>query len=521
VLKRSALRIRTGSLCLLPILAIFLLSLSVFTQSASAADNKYAGLVIDANTGKTLFAKSADARRYPASLTKMMTLYVLFEELQAKRLTLSTKLKVSANAAKQPPSKIGVKAGSTIKVEDAILALVTKSANDVAVVVAEAIGGSVSGFAGRMNREARALGMNSTTFRNPHGLPDSGQYTTARDLARLAVALQDRFPSYYPYFSKRSFTYKGVRIRNHNRLLGNVTGVDGIKTGYTRASGFNLVSNVVRDRRHIVAVVMGGKSAGRRDAHMRDLIAKYLPKATRGDRTDPVLVADATSDEVTETPAAAAAAAEALVAGARTPRARPAIEAEDAAVLSYAAAEVPTDVVSQAMAETEVTEVSEDVAEAAADDETTEGDTSAADEVADPIASRIQTATAVAEFADIEIQGGAKDPIGKLTELARVRAGVNEIFAGPAKPKSSAGEGGWHIQIGAVPTAEGAEALIEKAQAKMGKVLASMQPLTLEIDRRGETLYRARFAGFGDKEAARAACQKLKRQDFSCLAVPG
>ena len=519
------MRIRTGSLCFLPILAVFLLSLSAFSPASSAAENKYAGLVIDANTGKTLFAKSADERRYPASLTKMMTLYVLFEELQAKRLTLSSKLKVSANAAKQPPSKLGVKAGSTIKVEDAILALVTKSANDVAVVVAEAIGGSVSGFAARMNREARALGMNSTTFRNPHGLPDSGQYTTARDLARLAVALQDRFPSYYPYFSKRSFTYKGVRIRNHNRLLGNVTGVDGIKTGYTRASGFNLVTNVIRDRRHIVAVVMGGKSAGRRDAHMRDLIAKYLPKASRGDRTAPVLVADAASDEAAESPAAAETtaveAAEALVADARTPRARPALEAEDAAVLSYAAAEAPTDVVSQAMAETEVAEVSEDVAEAAADDENPEGDMSAADEVVDPIAARIQTATAVAEFADIEIESGGKDPIGKLTEFARMRAGVNEIVAGPAKPKTSAGEGGWHIQIGAVPTAEGAEALIERAQAKMGKVLASMQPLTLEIDRHGETLYRARFAGFEDKEAARAACQKLKRQDFSCLAVPG
>ena len=151
------MRIRTGPLRLLPVLAVFLLSLSAFTQPASAAENKYAGLVIDGNTGKTLFAKNADARRYPASLTKMMTLYVLFEELEAKRLTLTTKLSVSANAARQPPSKLGVKAGTTIKVEDAILALVTKSANDVAVVVAEHIGGSVSGFAARMNRDgARA-----------------------------------------------------------------------------------------------------------------------------------------------------------------------------------------------------------------------------------------------------------------------------------------------------------------------------------------------------------------------------
>jgi D-alanyl-D-alanine carboxypeptidase len=516
------LRTWAFSLRFIPILAVFLLSLPLLAESATAAENKYSGLVIDANTGKTLFAKNADARRYPASLTKMMTLYVLFEELEARRLTLSSKLSVSANAAKQPPSKLGVKAGSTIKVEDAILALVTKSANDVAVVVAEAIGGSVSGFAGRMNREARGLGMNSTTFRNPHGLPDAGQYTTARDLARLAVALQDRFPSYYPYFSKRSFTYKGSRIRNHNRLLGSVTGVDGIKTGYTRASGFNLVTNVVRDRRHIVAVVMGGKSAGRRDAHMRDLIASYLPKASRGDRTSPVLVADAASDESETAPEAAVAETKVLVADVRTPRARPALEAADAMVMSYAAAEAPTDLVSKAMAEAEVTEVSEDVAETA-DGEVTQGDVSEVDEVidVDPIAARIQTATAVAEFADIGMQSGGSDSIGKLTEFARLRTGANEIFAGPAKPKTSAEDGGWHIQIGAVPTAEGAEALIEKAQAKMGTVLAPLQPLTLEIDNHGETLYRARFTGFDDKEAARATCQKLKRQDFSCLAVPG
>lgn len=499
------IRNRPLSLLLLPIIAAFVSLLSLAHPAAASAD-KSAALVLDANTARILYAQNADATRYPASLTKMMTLYILFEELDAKRLTLSTKLSVSANASRQAPSKLGLKPGNTIKVEDAILALVTKSANDVAVVVAEHIGGSVSGFAARMNRAAKALGMSRTTFRNPHGLPDPGQVTTARDLARLAQGLQDRFPSYYLYFGKRTFTYRGVRIRNHNRLLGSVEGVDGIKTGYTRASGFNLVTNVNRGGRHIIAVVMGGKSASSRDARMRELIAKYTPKAKRGDRSPPLLIAD-TGAGTTPAVAADEAADEVAVADSRTPRARPEEEAAAADVLAYAAAEKPSDPIAAAMAELE----------------DTEGDVSDSEDVAeeDPIASRIEGASAVAEFADIEVQGGSNDPIAKLTQLARIRAGVADVVAAPAAATAgTTGPSGWHIQIGAVPTQEGAEALIEKAQSKMGSVLASLQPLTLEADRDGSTIYRARFAGFSDKDEARAACVQLKRKDFSCLAVP-
>ena len=501
-MSRSVLRIWKGLLLLFPVIAVFLTA-GPLSTSAFAAD-RYAAIVIDANTGKVLFSRNADADRYPASLTKMMTLYVLFEELDAKRLTLSTKLTVSANAAKQPPSKLGLKAGATIKVEDAILALVTKSANDIAVVVAEHIGGSVSGFAARMNRTARALGMNSTTFRNPHGLPDSRQVTTARDLVRLAQGLQDRFPSYYPYFAKRSFTYRGVRIRNHNRLLGSVEGVDGIKTGYTRASGFNLVTNVDRDGRHIIAVVMGGKTASKRDAHMRALIAKYLPKAKRGARSTPVVIADTGADTEAATAVEAVAA---LVDDARVPRSRPDVEADDAEVLAYAATEAPTDVVGEAMAEAEATE----------------GDVSDAEEAAepdDPIAARIQSAGSVAEFADISLsEEGGPNPIAKLTQFARIRAGVEDVIAAPAATGST-NQGGWHIQIGAVPTQEGAEALLEKAQASLGPVLASLHPVTQAVEHGGDTLYRARFSGFADKAEARATCSKLKSKDFSCLAVP-
>lgn len=260
-------------------------------SAAVAAENNYAAMVVDAKTGEVLFSRNADAQRYPASLTKVMTLYLLFEDLERGRLSLNTRIEVSANAAAQAPTSLGLAAGQTIRVEDAILALVTKSANDVAMAVAESLAGSQSAFAQRMNQTARALGMNHTTFRNPHGLPDSGQITTARDMITLGRAIQDRFPQYYPYFATEVFVWNGTRIGNHNNLLGSVEGVNGIKTGYTRASGFNLLTSVNRDGRQVVAIVMGGNTAASRDAHMRELIETYLPRASTGPRTSPLLIA--------------------------------------------------------------------------------------------------------------------------------------------------------------------------------------------------------------------------------------
>ena len=271
--------------------AITIAAIIAATSTVNAAENNYAAIVVDAKTGEVLFSRNADLRRYPASLTKMMTLYLIFEDLERGKISLSSRLSVSTNAANQAPSKLGLAAGSTIRVEDAILALVTKSANDVAMAVAENLSASAAAFAQRMTSTARSLGMNSTTFRNPHGLPDSGQITTARDMATLGRALQDRFPQYFGYFSTRSFTWNGVTYSNHNNLLGNVTSVDGIKTGYTRASGYNLVTSLKRDNRHVVAVVMGGNSSASRDQHMRDLIAAYLPRAYAGLRTAPLVVA--------------------------------------------------------------------------------------------------------------------------------------------------------------------------------------------------------------------------------------
>jgi D-alanyl-D-alanine carboxypeptidase len=239
----------------------------------------FSSVIVDGNSGATLSANNPDASRHPASLTKIMTLYLLFERLDAGKMKLDTEMEVSEHASEQAPTKLGLRPGQTIRVEDAIKGLVTRSANDAAVVIAEAIAGDEDGFAKLMTRKARALGMNRTTYRNASGLPDDDQVTTARDQSTLGRAIQDRFPRYYRYFSTTAFNYHGQSIRNHNHLLGSVEGVDGIKTGYTRASGFNLVTSMRRGNRFLVGVVMGGRSGGSRDAIMRNLLAENLEKA--------------------------------------------------------------------------------------------------------------------------------------------------------------------------------------------------------------------------------------------------
>ncbi len=241
---------------------------------------QFSSIIVDGNSGATLTSNNPDGSRHPASLTKIMTLYLLFERLDSGKMKLDTEMSVSEHASEQAPTKLGLRPGQTIRVEDAIKGLVTRSANDAAVVIAEAIAGDEDDFAKLMTRKARALGMSRTTYRNASGLPDDDQVTTARDQSTLGRAIQDRFPRYYRYFSTTTFNYHGHSIANHNHLLGTVEGVDGIKTGYTRASGFNLVTSMRRGNRHLVGVVMGGRSGGSRDAIMRGLLAENLEKAS-------------------------------------------------------------------------------------------------------------------------------------------------------------------------------------------------------------------------------------------------
>ena len=459
------------------------------TPQPAFANAKYAGIVVDAKTGKTLYASNADAPRYPASLTKMMTLYVLFEEMERGRFSLKSRLNVSANAAAQPPTKIGLLAGQTIAVDTAIRAMAVKSANDVAVVVAENVSGSVSAFASRMTRTARAIGMKNTTFRNPSGLPDAKQKTTARDMALLGRALQDRFPKHYGYFSTRYLSYGKKKYRNTNRLLGAVRGVDGIKTGYTRASGFNLVTSVDRDGRKIVAVVMGGKTGKSRNAQMKKLIARYLGKAKRGKRTAPFLVAGATA----KIPP--------------LPKSRPQTGTIDIAA--------PNDVTHSVGSPVMVSSSKSGFLTASP---------------TDPIGKQIAGATPITELGYARSESGER---ARLAALVEVSARLQTNNAAPSRSNGSAPSAkmaavkvatpppaGWSIQIGATPSEEAARRLLSDARSRAADILGSADPFTQPVSKDGAVLYRARFAGFSGKQEARAACANLRRRSFACLAVP-
>lgn len=475
---------KTGEILAIATRLLFtaMIVLIVAAASPAAANPKYAGIVIDARTGKTLYAANADAPRYPASLTKMMTMYLAFEAIDAGRVTKESRIPVSRKAAAEPPSKIGIRSGTTITVEQAMRALVTRSANDAATALGEFLGGSESRFAELMTQKARQLGMSKTTFRNAHGLPNSQQVTTARDMARLGIALREHFPHHYHYFSTRSFQFGGATFGNHNRLLGNVRGVDGIKTGFINASGFNLVSSVNDNDRLVVAVVMGGRTGASRDAQMRKLIAEYLPQATRGgggnliarSGASPVLAASAWAlpergpvpvfrDPIdmrvaTAYAAPAPASAQAAIAAAfPVPNERPVVGREALAqVLREQQASVPTPpapIVGQEMGSSEI--------------------------------DAVTTASTAAEVAT----------------------------ASAAMPS------GWVVQVAAMPDASEAMAYLQNAQRKAGGPISSATPFTVAFQDGGSTLHRARFGGFAGKNDAWAACESLKRSGYGCWAT--
>ena len=251
---------------------VILLMLSLV--NSVQANPRYAAILIDADTGEVLHESNADAGRYPASLAKMMTLYMLFEAIEQRKMTLDTRMQVSAHAASMPQTNISLKKGDTISVREAIPALIVRSANDVAAVVAEALGDTEANFGRMMTEKGRKLGMRATTFRNASGLPHGEQRTTARDMAALSKRLMKDFPQYYHYFSTQSFRYKGVTYNSHNRMVRNTQGVDGLKTGFIRASGFNVATSAKRGSRRIIGVVMGGQTAASRDQQMAQLLER-------------------------------------------------------------------------------------------------------------------------------------------------------------------------------------------------------------------------------------------------------
>jgi D-alanyl-D-alanine carboxypeptidase len=262
---------------------------AVLLSALPAAAREFSAIVIEASSGEVLYQDDPDGIRHPASLTKMMTLYLTFDALENGQIKLTDRLPVSEHAQSMSPTKLGLRSGQTLQVEHAILGLVTKSANDAAVVLAETLAGSESAFAQKMTQKARQLGMSRTVFRNASGLPDDDQVTTARDLATLALALQRNHGDYYPYFSTRVFRYGGHPLRNHNHLMESYQGMDGIKTGYVQASGFNLAASAVRDGRRLVGVVIGGSSAGSRDARMADLLDRGFADLRRRDGKEPLV----------------------------------------------------------------------------------------------------------------------------------------------------------------------------------------------------------------------------------------
>jgi D-alanyl-D-alanine carboxypeptidase len=487
----------------------------------------YAAIVVDANNGATLHSSNADAIRHPASLTKIMTLYMLFERLESGQLSLNSPLRVSEHAADQSPTKLGLRDGSTISVEDVIKGMITRSANDAAVVVAENLAGSEEEFARQMTRKARALGMSNTVYRNASGLPDSAQVTTARDQATLGRAIQERFPRYYRYFSIRTFTYRGQQIANHNRLLGRVDGVDGIKTGYIRASGFNLVTSVRRNGRHVVAVVLGGASAGTRDARMRQLLTQHVDSASTR-RTAP-MIAEAPSRDA---PAPRATAAR--------PESRSADRFEMASANSAPVRDAPRGFAPTAGSDEPIRPVA--VRTVSVKPSPTKGAKAApAPEAQAPATVRAEAPPPAPPPARAGLLGvlpartaSVSEPppappaaVAPAREAAPVRepAPVREAAVAPAPTAAPAvpssrpqTRSGWVIQVGAYPAESEAQQRIALAKSKASRLLASASPFTEPVQRGDTTLYRARFAGF-DREQAEAACKLLKRNDVDCLAI--
>jgi D-alanyl-D-alanine carboxypeptidase len=532
---------------------------SIHFVSRQAQSGDYAPLgasiVVDGNSGEVLSASNPDASRHPASLTKIMTLYLLFARLDAGKLKLDTPLKVSEHASEQAPTKLGLRPGQTIAVEDAIKAVVTKSANDAAVAIAENLAGDEAEFARLMTQQARTLGMSRTTYVNASGLPDDDQVTTARDQALLGRAIQEHFPRYYKYFSTEEFVYHGHAMRNHNHLLGVVGGLDGIKTGYTRASGFNLVTSVHRDGRYIVAVVLGGHTAHERDARMRELISNHIRQASIRHTTP--AVAEKTAPHRIAVMAAAekdvqtVAPAPNLIAKPAGKSAEPAAtpQPDPATVASADRAGAGDDTIQPLVVRT----ISYHAAPAQTAPLTPLPQMTPAAAPATQIVTPDRMASASANAGPdntIVVASNRPSPIATLAESARPDLSRPEISKSgrietdkpgaakleAAKPETRKPEttepdvnkseaatphghahGGWLIQIGAFDGEDEAKQRLNAALAK-APALGSADGFTERVQKGVKSLFRARFASF-DRQTAEATCKRLKRSDIDCMAV--
>lgn len=548
-LLRSAFA-ATGALVLAGTLAL--------SSAPASAAARHAALVVDVNSGKVLESAAADEPRYPASLTKMMTLYMAFELIEKGRLSYDSKIKISQEAANAAPSKLDLDPGEQIRVIDAVKALVTKSANDIAIALAEHIGGSEANFARLMTAKARAIGMSKTTFKNASGLPDSEQTTTARDMVTLALRLIDDFPQHYRHFSTRSFSYNGSTYRNHNTLMLGMRGSDGIKTGYTRASGFNLVSSVRQDGKHVVGAVFGGSSAASRNAEMRVLLTRALAKASTVKTRKPMLVA-APKPAVRPKPAVVATA---------SPRPAPPAPVAAPAGPAEPAAEPPLALPAPATAPEPRIEVAQvrRVLVAPRERRTTTADEGAAASVlrtsepprAEPTLSSEPAAGPPPPLADDNPRfafAGAGRPLAPGRPPSTLDDQVALLLArdaGPAAPApqpaaiaattrtpppdyrfkgplpadesraapapSSGAASAFLIQVGAYASQGEAERQVAFVRTKAAGLLEGHAAETPRVEKGNRAFYRARFAGFNSGKAAEA-CHELRRRALDCFVM--
>lgn len=514
-------------------------------QSAYAAKPKpkQSSMVIDGNTGGVLHNHDGDAVRYPASLTKVMTIYMVFSEIEAGRLSFSTRIKATKHSASMPPSKLGLKPGQTISVKEAVTALVVKSANDIAAALADHIGGSERAFARAMTQRARQIGMTSTVFQNASGLPNDRQKTTARDMLTLALRIQDDFPQHYHLFSATSFSFAGKTYKSHNKLMKTFPGMDGMKTGYIRASGFNLVSSVRTGNKHIVGVVFGGKTAKARNDHMQAILYQALARAStrRTRRGSQPLIAR-------QRPGARVAAG-AMPMPLRAPRQRLA-----QAPPRPAPAARPADRIAQVLEEGDasdnldggdagnVTQPRLDLAalraamsdtEAAAGPAPSAQPTAHASATSAPhdIASLIRNSLVEGETAPrpAPAQPSLQAPAATDARIVRQPSSLDaqaralgvEVAALPNRPIGAPGpaaSSGFDVQIGAYVSAEEAQRRIEHVRGRAGPLLAGHSGATIPVTTDNRQIYRARFVNF-DEQSANATCLELRRQAIDCLVM--
>jgi D-alanyl-D-alanine carboxypeptidase len=470
---------------------------------------KDAALIVDGATGKVLYSRNAMAERHPASLTKMMTLYLLFEALKKGQVSFSTMLPVSAHAAAQKPTKLHLYAGDQIPVDVAIDAIVVRSANDVAVTVAEALGGTESNFAAMMNTKARQLGMRDTFYHNASGLPDPLQISTASDLAILARHLAYDFPQYFHYFSMPGFTYRGVSYTTHDNLIGHYQGADGIKTGYTGASGFNLVSSVTRGRTHVIGVVMGGRTAHRRDHEMMNLLDNAFAQIQR----NPTLVASVKVPWQT-----LAQNTQPLTAGfdlrpaSSPPAATPAGAEDEDAAESQSDEDLPDTDTMAPPASTSAPVVAQAKPPASRPVVVTQANAPAPTSI--PAASSPNAPTPKPRPA---IVASYQPP--KPNAVARQETGEGDIEDDASSSKLKAQD--WTIQIGAFADSAIARAQLasyaERSMDVLGQAARIIVPFK-SVD--GQTLFRARFGPFVEREA-REVCARLTERGQTCFAALG